>query len=473
MAKLKPWFHVVTPREDLREARPLDASEFAVHLDHIRDQRAPRDYQEPARFFDRTYLTRNLKDLAAQAVRRLSGIKVETSAVFNMATQFGGGKTHALTLLYHLAKAGPEAHGWAGVGSILDHAQVKAVPNASTAVFVGTEFDSLVGRGGGDGTPRRMTPWGEIAWQLGGERAFATVAYHDEKQIAPAGDAIRAFLPDGPVLILLDELLNYISKYRKSGLSSQFYNFLQSLSEEARARSNLVMAVSIPASDLEMNPDDQRDYELLKKLLDRLGKAVVMSAETESAEIIRRRLFEWSGLPDEARKTAAEYADWVIEHRQMVGDFDVDSARERFVACYPFHPALLSVFERKWQSLPRFQRTRGVLRLLALWVSHAYSQGYKGAHHDPLIGLGTAPLEDPYFRAALFEQLGNNDMEGPVTTDIAGRKEAHALAAGPGGWRRSEEDPAPSEGGDRHPVRVERGSDPDRGDRARDPPGRR
>ena len=111
----------------------------------------------------------------------------------------------------------------------------------------------------------------------------------------------------------------------------------------------------------------------------------------------------------------------------MVGDFDADSARERFLASYPFHPALLSVFERKWQSLPRFQKTRGVLRLLALWVSHAYKRGYEGAHRDPLIGLGTAPLEDPYFRAALFEQLGNNDLEGPVTTDIAGKKEAHAL----------------------------------------------
>ena len=107
MAKLKPWYHVIQPREDLREGRPLDASEFAVHLDHIRDNRAPKDYQEPDRFFERTYLTRNLKDLAAQTVRRLSGITVETSAVFNMATQFGGGKTHSLTLLYHLAKAGP------------------------------------------------------------------------------------------------------------------------------------------------------------------------------------------------------------------------------------------------------------------------------------------------------------------------------------------------------------------------------
>ena len=109
MAKLKPWYQVVTPREDLREDRPLDASEFAVHLDHIRERRAHDDYLQPERFFERTYLTTSLMELSSQVVRRLSGIKVETSAVFNMATQFGGGKTYALTALYHLARGGETA----------------------------------------------------------------------------------------------------------------------------------------------------------------------------------------------------------------------------------------------------------------------------------------------------------------------------------------------------------------------------
>src|SRR5919199_5323016 len=101
--ELQAWYDVVQPREDLRQGKPLDASEFAVHLDHVREGRAPEDYRIPERFFERTYLTATLRDLAAQVVRRLSGEKVETSAVFNMATQFGGGKTHALTLLFHLA----------------------------------------------------------------------------------------------------------------------------------------------------------------------------------------------------------------------------------------------------------------------------------------------------------------------------------------------------------------------------------
>jgi hypothetical protein len=147
---LKPWYKVVYPREDLREGRPLDASEFAVHLDKVREGDAPDDYQMPARFFGRTYLTQNLLSLAAEVVRRLSGIKVETSAVFNMATPFGGGKTHALTLLYHLASGGPGAAEWHGVPAILKKASVDKVPGAAVAAFVGQQFDP---RGGDDGTP--------------------------------------------------------------------------------------------------------------------------------------------------------------------------------------------------------------------------------------------------------------------------------------------------------------------------------
>lgn len=426
---LKPWYKVITPREDLREGRPLDASEFAVHLDQVRDGRAPAVYQSPADFFERTYLTKNLSGLAAEVIRRLSGVKVETSAVFNMTTQFGGGKTHSLTLLYHLAQGGPEAAEWKGVRSLLTKAGVTEVPRAATAVFVGTEFDSLSGRGGIDGTPIRKTPWGEIAWQLLGADGLGIVAEHEKTLTAPGGDVVSRILPaDRPVLILLDELMNYVSRSRKSGLASQLYNFLHNLSEVSRSRDNVVLAVSIPASELEMTAEDQSDYERLKKLLDRLGKAVIMSAEAETSEIIRRRLFEWHGLPADASKTVTEYAEWMERHRhQLPSWFPVDNAREALGSSYPFHPSVLSVFERKWQALPRFQQTRGVLRLLALWVSHAYVEGFKGAHKDPLITLGTAPLDDSTFRAAVFEQLGESRLEGAVTTDIAGKEHAHAL----------------------------------------------
>jgi hypothetical protein len=426
MARLKPWYQVVTPREDLCEGRPLDASEFAVHLDHIRDRRAHEDYLRPERFFARTFFTGSLLDLCSQVVRRLSGIAVETSAVFNMATQFGGGKTHSLTALYHLAKGGPAARSWQGVDRVLQKAQVAEVPKAAVAVFVGTEFDVLEGRSA-EGEPQRLTPWGEIAWQLGGQAAFVAVAEHDKQRVAPGGDVIRKMLPDRPALILLDELLNYASRGRKSGMGDQLFDFIQNLSEEARGRTGLVLCVSIPASELEMNPDDQRDYDSLKKMLDRVGKAMSMSSDTEVTEILRRRLFDWHGLPDDARKTISAYSEWVTDHAAEVATPGGDSPGEVFAACYPFHPSVISVFERKWQSLPRFQRTRGILRLLALWVSRAYREDHQKGAKEPLIGLGSAPLDDQIFRDALFEQLGTDQLSTPVTTDIAGKRDSHAV----------------------------------------------
>ncbi|MCG2720478.1 MAG: DUF499 domain-containing protein [Thermodesulfovibrionales bacterium] len=440
MAKLKPWYKVVTPREDLREGKSLDASEFAVHLDKVRLGTAPPDYRDPERFFDRTYLTETLCAVGGEVVRRLHGERTETSAVFNMLTQFGGGKTHALTLLYHLAKGGSKSGKWRDVSKILAKGNIDSVPdNCATAVFVGTEFDSITGRGGADGTPVRKSPWGEIAFQLGGAEAFGVVAEHDKQFIEPKGDVIQAFLPkDRPCLILMDEIINYVSTYRKREYHNKLYNFMQSLSETARGLKNVVLVVSIPASELSYTDKDEADQQRFKNMLDRLGKAVLMSAEAETSEIIRRRLFEWDPravgqngkvlLTTDAIAVCREYAEWTADHRQQIPQwFSIDHAREAFESTYPFHPAVLSVFERKWQGMPRFQQTRGILRLLALWVSDAYQKGFKGAQKDPIIGLGSAPLDDPTFRAAVFEQLGEAKLEGALTTDICGKKESHAI----------------------------------------------
>ena len=436
--KLKPWYDVVKPREDLREGKSQDASEFAVHLDRVRDGTAREDYKKPDHFFAKTFLSANLLDLAAQTVRRMSGETSHTSPVFNLATNFGGGKTHALTLLYHLAKNGPTSHNWLGVSQIRDKAGIAKIPKAHTAVFVGTEFDSLAGRGGEKGEPRRTTPWGEIAWQLGGADAFKLVQKHDEQKIAPGGDVLRKIVPENePCLILMDELLNYSSRFRKLGLNTQLYDFILSLSGALNPQS--VLAVSVPASEMEMTTDDVADYDRLTKMLDRVGKALTMTAGAETSEIIRRRLFEWDTralnaegrvlLPKDAQDTSYEFARWVSDYaQQLASSVPAEHARAHFDACYPFHPCVLSVFERKWQSVPKFQQTRGILRLLALWIQQAYTQAYRKAHPDPLLTLGTAPFGDAIFRAAVFEQLGSRALETAVTVDIAGRKESFASA---------------------------------------------
>lgn len=441
MAKLTPWYRIegLEPRQDIKDGKSLDASEFAVNLDDVRKGTAPTDYTDPERFFERTYLTKYLTELSAEVLGRLSGQRLGTNAVFNLSTQFGGGKTHALTTLYHLAKNGSQGDRFLGVQKILHKAGLNTTPAAHTAIFVGGEFDCLKGRGGDDGTPKRRTPWGEIAYQLGGDAAFQIVAEHDAEFMEPKGDIIRAFLPkDKPSLILLDEILSYISTGRDRGYNNRLYHFIQSLSEVARGLDNLVLVVSIPGSVMEYTPPDEADEQRYKKMLDRLGKAIMVSAESETSEIIRRRLFEWNPgaiaadgrieLPKAAINCCNDYADWILNNRQQIPSwFPIDLAKEAFVATYPFHPSVLSVFERKWQALPRFQRTRGILRLLATWVSRAYRDGYQGNHRDSLIGLGSAPLDDPLFRTAAFEQLGTDKLEGAVTTDICGKSDAHAL----------------------------------------------
>ncbi len=432
---LPPWYKVAVPREDLRRRKPLDAAQFAVHLDRVVAREAPPEYIDAERFLARTFITDGLKRLAGEVLRRLAGEREGANAVLNLVTAFGGGKTHALTLLYHLARQGPEARSLPGVPGLLEAARLDDVPAAAVAVFVGTDWDAVKGRSG-KGEPTRRTPWGDIAWQLaqqaGEPSLFEAVAEQDEARVRTGKDAIRRFLPsDRPVLILMDEVMNFVAAARGisvegSTLASQFYEFVHNLTEEADSRDRLCVVVSLPKSELEMSADDQGDFQRLSKVTTRVAEPYVLARDLEIPEIVRRRLFDDVGSPTDVRSTAKPFARWLSDHRDQVPTwFPVDSAEEVFAATYPFHPTVLSVFERKWQSLPSFQRTRGILRLLAQWVSIAYEEGFKGAHEDPLLSLGTAPLEDQFFRAAVLEQLGTDALQAAIISDIAG-EQAHA-----------------------------------------------
>jgi hypothetical protein len=415
------------PREDLRKSQPLDASEFAIHLDQVIEGRAAKDYTEPDRFFARTFLTRRMREVTAGILRRLAGEGVGSSPGVNLTTQFGGGKTHTLTLLYYLGKHGEASHPWVGVRDLLKEAGLDRVPKARVAAFIGNRFDFVRGTGR-DGEPKRRTPWGDIAWQLGGPEGYAQVEQHDQEGIVPGGEVLQEVLSGGPSLILMDEVLSYIRRAREAGgqyarVGSQLYSFLDVLTREAMGQPGIVLACSLPMSEYEMTQEDIAEFQRLSKLLERLAQPILLSEGMEIAEIIRRRLFEDVGDPKEVRRTARDFTKWVSDHREQLPQwFHVDDAQRTFEASYPFHPSLLSVFERKWQSLPNFQRTRGILRTLALWVSELYQEAFMAGHRDPLIGLGTAPLADSYFRAEAFEQLGEHRLEAAVLSDIAGEE---------------------------------------------------
>src|SRR6266446_5019597 len=206
---MEPWYKVATPRTEVREGRSFNPDEFAIALEQVVAGTAPQDYCDPAQFFARTCFTRALREHAGMVLRRLSGKTENTAPVLTLITQFGGGKTHTLTALYHLAKSGDKAGGLTGVADLLREAGLSSVPKARVAVFVGNAWDPQAGR---------ETPWIDIARQLAGAKGVEALG-PASRTTPPGTDSINRLvgMVKGPVLLLFDELLNLLSRHRNLG----------------------------------------------------------------------------------------------------------------------------------------------------------------------------------------------------------------------------------------------------------------
>jgi len=426
---MEPWYKVATPRKEVREGRSFNPDEFAIALEQVVAGTAPEDYRDPAQFFARTCFTRALREHASMVLRRLSGRTDNTSPVLTLITQFGGGKTHTLTTLYHLAKNGDAVAGHNGVADLVREAGVGSVPKAKVAVFVGNAWDPQ---------PGRETPWIDIARQLAGDKGVEALG--PAAQTTPPGtDSIaRVFQAAGaPVLLLFDEVLNYLNRHR--GSAESFYAFIQNLTVATTGTTHGAAVISLPRSQVEMTASDEDWQDRISKVVRRVAKDLIANDETEISEVVRRRLFQDLGSEKIRKIVAKAYGDWCFERRaQLPPEWTaVDSAateakareflERRFEACYPFHPATLSVFQRKWQALPQYQQTRGTLAMLAQWVSITAQDGYRKARTEPLITLGSAPLAEPGFRSVVLGQLGESRLIAAIDTDIAG-EQAHSRA---------------------------------------------
>lgn len=426
---MEPWYKVATPRREVREGRSFNPDEFAIALEQVVAGTAPEDYRNPEQFFSRTYFTRALRDHAGMVLRRLSGRTDNTAPVLTLITQFGGGKTHTLTTLYHLATNGEGAARFHGVPDLLQAAALSAVPEARVAVFVGNAWDPQEGR---------ETPWIDIARQLAGDqgvRALGPAA----RTVPPGTEAIaRVFEAAGaPVLLLFDEVLNFLNRHR--GMAEHFHSFIQNLTVATTGTTHGAAIISLPRSQVEMTDWDLQWQDKIAKVVRRVAKDLIANDETEIGEVVRRRLFEDLGSERARRNTAGAFADWCFERRaQLPPEWTaVDSAateakareylRARFESCYPFHPATLSVFQRKWQALAQYQQTRGTLAMLAQWVAIAAREGFRKARTEPLITLGSAPLSEANFRSVVLGQLGEPRLVAAIEADIAGEN-SHARA---------------------------------------------
>jgi hypothetical protein len=426
---MEPWYKIATPRKEVREGRSFNPDEFAIHLEQVIAGIAPEDYREPKQFFARTCFTRALREHAGMVLRRLSGETANTAPVMTLITQFGGGKTHTLTALYHLVTNGAKANDYPGVDALIREAGIKTVPEARVAAFVGNAWDPQEGR---------ETPWIDVAWQLAGEEGVKELGAA-ARTTPPGTEALgRVFhAAGGPVLLLFDEVLNYLNRHR--GMADQFHAFIQNLTVAITGTMQGAAIISLPRSQVEMTDWDMQWQEKITKVVRRVAKDLIANDETEISEVVRRRLFQDIGSDRVRRNICKEYADWCFERRaQLPPEWTaVDSAateskareylRERFEVCYPFHPATLSVFQRKWQALSQYQQTRGTLAMLAQWISWAYRTGFTEARREPLITLGSAPLEVPEFRSMVLGQLGESRLIAAIDSDISGAQ-SHSRA---------------------------------------------
>lgn len=426
---MEPWYKVATPRREVREGRSFNPDEFAIALEQVVAKTAPEDYREPASFFARTCFTRALREHAGMVLRRLSGRTEHTAPVLTLITQFGGGKTHTLTTLYHLATSGEKAAGFHGIASLLQQAGLSTVPKARVGVFVGNAWDPQAGR---------ETPWIDLARQIAGDKGVEALG-ESAKLTAPGTESIdRVFqAADAPVLILFDEVLNFLNRHRS--MADSFHAFIQNLTVATTGTTCGAAVISLPRSQVEMTDWDMQWQDKITKVVRRVAKDLIANDEAEISEVIRLRLFEDLGGERVRKNITKAFADWCFERRaQLPSEWTaVDTAtteakakdylRSRFEACYPFHPATLSVFQRKWQALSQYQQTRGTLAMLAQWISIASRESFAKARTEPLITLGSAPLFDPNFRSVILGQLGESRLIAAIEADIAGEN-SHARA---------------------------------------------
>ena len=425
-ATLKPWREVVSPHKDVQSGN-YNQAEFAADLWQVYLGEGSDEYRKPEEFFRRTYLTVSLKELLVGAVRRLAGQNGDP--VVQLQTNFGGGKTHSMLALFHLFSDAP-AQGLLGIDEVLSEAAVSKPLKVNRVVLVGNKISPGNPVTKSDGTVVR-TLWGELAWQLGfgrggikeAKKAFSRIAADDELATSP-GDVLRELMNEyGPSLILIDEWVAYARQLHDNrdlpgGDFETHFSFAQALTESAKAAKQCLLVISLPASDTTGSPhaiaDDvevggTRGRQALDRLRNAVGRVEASwrpaSAE-EGFEIVRRRLFEpLSADSYVARDTVARA--FVEMYRKEKSEFPPECSEgdyeKRLKAAYPIHPEIFDRLYSDWSTLVKFQRTRGVLRLMAAVIHSLWEQGDRSA----LILPASIPISDRRVQFELTRYLSD------------------------------------------------------------------
>ncbi len=407
---MENWFDIVDPHRDIKDG-DFDEAVFAAKLDDVVSLTAPADYSDPYTFIKKTYFTQGITSLLKNVMHKLTLGKGR--GIIEIQTPFGGGKTHALVSIYHYIKSGEK------IKSILP-AGLETI-DSRIAVIVGTSLNPLEGRET-DGL-KINTLWGDIAYQLAGKAGYKFFEKNDTEKIAPGKEKLGRFLREQqPFILLFDEILEYVVRaagvhYKDTNLATQTYAFLQELTETVSSIKKGMMIVTLPSSDIE-DPSEKSGESLrrLEKIFGRLESIETPVKGEEVYSIISRRLFERTIDDGKKDRIIHEYFDLYQKNKDELPQKARDiNLKRKMELAYPFHPDLIDILDEKWGTYASFQRTRGVLRLLANVVEDLY----KREKNIDIILPSDINLENPSIRREFLRHIGN-EYESVIGSDIAG-----------------------------------------------------
>lgn len=416
---LTPWREIAVPHDDVLNGTSLQ-SDFAADLSMVGRGEAKKEYQDAATFYSRTYITEGMALLLKNVMMRLCGKGGEP--VIQLKTSFGGGKTHSMIAVYHLAKRTCPLQDLQGISSLLDALELTDIPQAQVAVLDGNALSP--GQSWTRGSHRIQTLWGELAWQLGGEEAYTLIAESDINRTSPGKDLlVKLFRQCGPCVILIDELLAFVRQlFTDNTLPAGTFNtnmsFIQAVTEACKIVPDSVLLASLPESDAELGGANGK--EVLVALEKYFGRIQIIWKPVESQEafeIVRRRLFK--EITDEKAKNEVcrtFYDMYVSEGNRVPSETQESGYLERLEQAYPIHPQLFDCLYTEWTALEKFQKTRGTLKLLST-VIYAL---WKNNNQDAFIMPSSIPLADGKVSTELTAVLDGSGWEQVIEKDIDG-----------------------------------------------------
>src|ERR1035441_3782643 len=427
---MKPWREIAIPHRDVLEGT-FQQSEFAADITAVHTGKATREYQDAVAFFDRTFITEGMRLLLTQVAQRLVGKNGEP--VIQLQTAFGGGKTHTMLAVYHLATRKCALSELTGIPELIERAGLMDVAQARVAVLDGNAH--APGQPWKHGKQSVRTLWGELAWQLGGSEGFALVKEADATGTSPGKEVLRELLAAyAPCVVLIDELVAYVRQFPEGQtLSGGSYDsnlsFVQALTEAAKLVQTAIVLAALPESEVEAG--GQRGVAALRALEKTFGRVQALwkpIATEEAFEIVRRRLFEPVRDAKTRDAVCRAFADaYVTEGAKLPAETQEGRYYDRLVQAYPIHPEIFDRLYEDWTTIDGFQRTRGVLKLMAKVIYRLWKDDNK----DQLIMPGSLPLHDgstrnelAYYLPAGWDAVIERDIDGDraETTELENKE---------------------------------------------------